>query len=181
MPSSAVRHFADPDAYAASLRATSLDLVLSQRGSFSGRIVRVDLHDLWLQRFSENLGQVGHSAITAARAVISFYAQPGPDQVWNGRPTGPAQLVQHSEAEHFYRRSSGASDRMALSLPSSVAASVFPAVSGASLSAPHIPRVLTPSPRAMCRLRRLHGHVGRLAEQAPEIIANAEVARGLEQ
>src|SRR3954447_547783 len=163
MPSSAVRLFADPDAYAASLRASSLELVLSQRGVFSGRIVCVDLHDMWLQRFWENLPQIGHSAIIPGRAVISFYARKGPDQFWNGRPTGPSEIIQDSEAEQFYRRSSGPSDRMAMSLPLVVAASVLPATSGASLGVPHISRVLTPPSAAIARLRRLHAQICRLA------------------
>ena len=32
------------------------------RGRFAAKIIRIDLHDLWMQRFSDNLPRVGHSA-----------------------------------------------------------------------------------------------------------------------
>jgi len=41
--------------------------------------------------------------------------------------------------------------------------------------------LITPLPTAMARLQRLHAAAGDLAETAPEILANPEAARGLEQ
>src|SRR3954449_5972297 len=90
MPSSAVSTFTDPDDYAASLRASSLELSVTASGPFSGKITRIDLHQLWMQRFSEGLPQIGQSSILPGRAVVSFW--PGPDPIscgtaWNlGRP-----------------------------------------------------------------------------------------------
>src|SRR5438132_14069299 len=70
MPSSAVRTFTDPDDYAASLRATSLELAITASGRFSGAITRIDLHGLWMQRFSESLPQIGYSSVLPGRAVF---------------------------------------------------------------------------------------------------------------
>jgi transcriptional regulator GlxA family with amidase domain len=41
--------------------------------------------------------------------------------------------------------------------------------------------ILNPSPSALAKLRRLHAAAGDLAERAPEVIANPDAARGLEQ
>jgi AraC-like DNA-binding protein len=41
--------------------------------------------------------------------------------------------------------------------------------------------VVTPRPSAIARLWRLHAAAGRLAEEAPEVLANPDAARGLEQ
>jgi len=41
--------------------------------------------------------------------------------------------------------------------------------------------LVTPPPSAMATLQRLHAAAGHLAENAPEIIANPDAARGLEQ
>ena len=62
MPSSAVRTFSDPDDYATSIRATKAEVAVTGRGKFTAKLIRIDLHRLWMQRFSDNLPRVGHSA-----------------------------------------------------------------------------------------------------------------------
>ena len=59
MPSSAVRTFSDPDDYATSIRATKAEVTVSGRGKFTAKLIRIDLHRLWMQRFSDNLPRVG--------------------------------------------------------------------------------------------------------------------------
>jgi hypothetical protein len=71
MPSSAARTFTDPDDYAAAIRATKAELTVTGRGKFTAKLTRIDLHRLWMQRFSDNLPRVGHSAATSGRAIIS--------------------------------------------------------------------------------------------------------------
>ena len=72
MPSSAVRTFTDPDDYAALIRNTKAEVTVTGRGQFTAKITRIDLHRLWMQRFSDNLPRVGHSAGTGTRVNISF-------------------------------------------------------------------------------------------------------------
>jgi len=62
MPSSAVQTFTDPDDYSAAIRATRAELTVTGRGHFAAKITRIDLHRLWMQRFSDNLPRVAHSA-----------------------------------------------------------------------------------------------------------------------
>src|SRR5438128_1733081 len=181
MPSSAVRTFTDPGDYAASFRATSLELVITGRGQFSGDIIRIDLNRLWLQRYSESLPHIGHSATIRGRAIFSFWTQPGADQLWSGVETQPSNIARHSEGERFYRRSSASSHRASLSLPIEEMALIGAAMAGCDLTPPRDPLLITPPPAAMATLQRLHGAAGRLAEVAPEIIANPDAARGLEQ
>ena len=78
MPSSAVRTFTDPDDYAASMRATKAEVTVTGRGNFTAEITRIDLHRLWMQRFSDNLLRVGHSAAVSGRR--SSRSVPGLDQ-----------------------------------------------------------------------------------------------------
>jgi AraC-like DNA-binding protein len=49
------------------------------------------------------------------------------------------------------------------------------------LTPPKQALTITPAPSAMAKLQRLHAAVGLLAEEAPEITAHPEAARGLEQ
>jgi hypothetical protein len=54
MPSSAVQTFTDPDDYATSIRATRAELTVMGRGHFTAKLIRIDLHQLWMQRFFDN-------------------------------------------------------------------------------------------------------------------------------
>src|SRR5271165_4318996 len=181
MPSSAVRTFTDPDEYAASIRATSLELTVTGRGRFTGQGIRIDLHRLWMQRSCQNLPQIVHSSLVSGRAIISFPTLAELSQVWNGVKTLPSSFVRHSDGEHYYWRSSGPYHRGAMSLPVEDMASLGAAMAGCDLAPPRAPLFITPAPTAMARLQRLHAAAGRLAEEAPEIIADPDAARGLEQ
>jgi methylphosphotriester-DNA--protein-cysteine methyltransferase len=68
-----------------------------------------------------------------------------------------------------------------MSLPVDEMASLGAAMTGCDLMPPKQALTVTPSPSAMAKLQRLHAAAGQLAETAPEIIANADAARGLEQ
>src|SRR3954447_2175587 len=154
MPSSAICTFTDPDDYAASLRASSLELSITASGPFSGKITRIDLHQLWMQRFSESLPHIGHSSIFPGRAVVSFWIRPGPDQLWNGVESRPTSIARHSEGEQFYRRSSASSYRAAMSLPTDHLASIASAMAGSELTPPRDAVLITPPPAAMAKLQR---------------------------
>jgi hypothetical protein len=72
MPSSAVRTFSGPDDYAETIRATRAELTVTGCGHFSTKLIRIDLHHLWMQRFSDNLPRIFHSAMMPGRAIITF-------------------------------------------------------------------------------------------------------------
>jgi hypothetical protein len=70
MPSSAVRTFTDPDEYAASIRGGEVELTVAARGDFRAKLIRIDLHCLWMQRFADNLPRIIHSAHIPGRASV---------------------------------------------------------------------------------------------------------------
>jgi len=181
MPSSDVRTFSDPGAYAAAIRATTIDLTVMERGRFIGKRTRIDLHRLWMQRLSENMPRVVHSAFVTGRAIVTFRVHTGPDLAWGGAELQPSNIIRHTDGENAFQRSSGPAFWGAMSLPVGDMVSVGAAIAGLDLSPPKDPLVLTPSPSAMTRLQRLHAAAGDLADNAPEIIANPDAARGLEQ
>jgi AraC-like DNA-binding protein len=181
MPSSAVRIFTDPDDYAASIRATSAEVMVIGRGRFAARITRIDLHRLWMQRFFDHLPRVGHSAAQTGRAIISFRTEPGPSLLWSGVEMLPTNITRHSDGRNSFQRSSGSACWGAMSLPVEDMAFIGAAMAGCDLTPPRDVLTVTPAPGAMARLLRLHAAAGHLAEEAPEIIADPEAARGLEQ
>jgi hypothetical protein len=107
MPSSAVRTLSDPDDFATAIRATKAEVTVTGRGQFTAKITRIDLHRLWMQRFSDNLPRLGHSAGISGRAIISFRTQPGPSLLWGGAEMHPTNIVRHAEGESTFQRSSG--------------------------------------------------------------------------
>jgi AraC-like DNA-binding protein len=181
MPSSAVDTFADPGDYAMAIRATTIDLTVTERGHFIGKRIRIDLHRLWMQRLSENLPRTLHSAFVPRRAIVTFRTRPGPSLAWGGAELQPSNIIRHNEGESAFQHSSGPACWGAMSLPVADMVSVGAAIAGLDLTPPKDPLVLSPSPAAIGTLQRLHAAAGDLAENAPEIIANPEAARGLEQ
>jgi len=68
-----------------------------------------------------------------------------------------------------------------VSLPVEEIASIGATMAGCDLTPPRDTMRVTPPPEVMTRLQRLHAAATHLAETAPEIIANPDAARGLEQ
>ena len=79
MPSSAVRTFTDPDDYAAFISASKAEVTVTARGQFAAELTGIRLHQLWMQKFSENLPRILHSAV----APLSASAH-APDQTCSG-------------------------------------------------------------------------------------------------
>jgi AraC-like DNA-binding protein len=180
MPSSAVRTFTDPDDYAASIRATRAELTVMGRGHFTAKLTRIDLHRLWMQRFFDNLPRVAHSAPRTGRATISFRTAPGPSFLWSGVEMQPTGIMRHSEGKNSFQHTADAACWGAMSLPVEDMVSVGAAMAGCDLTPPKDALIVIPPPAVMAKLQRLHAAAGRLAEEAPEIIANPDAARGLE-
>jgi AraC-like DNA-binding protein len=93
----------------------------------------------------------------------------------------PTNIVRHSEGQNYHRRSAGFASYGSMSLPVEEMATVGEAMAAVDLTPPPDAMLITPPPAAMTRLQRLHAAAGHLAENAPEVIANPEAARGLEQ
>jgi len=181
MPSSAVYTFTDPDEYAAVFPATSADLTITGRGQFIANATRIDLHRLWMLRFSDSLPRVKHSANITGRTIISFRTQHGPGLFCNGQEMHPGNIKQLGPGQSANQQSAGLASVGVMSLPVEDMASVGRAIAGIDLEPPRDPLIVTPPAPAMAKLQRLHAAAARLAENAPEIISHHEAARGLEQ
>ena len=181
MPSSAVDTFADPDDFAASIRATRYELTITGRGAFSAERTRIDLHRLWLQRFTSNLPFVGHSATMRGRAILTFRTAPGPEMLVDGVALPQDGIVRLGEAQQTFQRVAGAIAWGAMSLPVAEIAALGPALAGRDPGPAAHATVARAPPAALARLQRLHAAAGGLAHSAPEVIANPDAARGLEE
>ena len=181
MPSSVARSFADPDYYATAIRQGTSEVTQTARGHFTAHLTRIDLHKLWMQRFSETVARVKHTTGWGGRAVIAFPTRPGLRQSWSGVDLQSTEIIRLSEGSSYYQHSAGATSYGTMSLPVADMTSLGASIAGRDLSPPCDALIVTPLPSAMAKLQRLHAAAGHLAETAPEVIANPEAARGLEQ
>jgi AraC-like DNA-binding protein len=181
MPSSAVRTFTDPDEYAAAMQHGTVGLTLTQRGTFSARLYRIELRRLWMQRFSANLGWSARIDYWGGRVAIAFQTRPGPGMTRNGRECDSASITRLSAGESYYLRAPGPPSYGTISVPIDEVVSHGAAVDGCDQTPPKDYLILNPPPSALAKLRQLHEAAGHLAENSPEIIASPDAARGLEQ
>jgi AraC-like DNA-binding protein len=181
MPSSTVRSFSDVDEYSAAIRQGTVQMTVTGRGHFSAKLIRIDLHRLWMQRFSDDLPRVAHIDGHGERAIISFRTQPGPSMSWAGFDLQPSAILRHRVGGPSFQHTTGPSTFGSMSLPLEDFESVIGVVAGSDVRPPRDTLVATPRVAAMEKLQRLHATAGYLAETSPEIIANPEAARGLEQ
>ena len=181
MQSSDVRSFTDPDAYAAAIRQGTVQVTVTGRGHFAAQLIRIDLHRLWMQRFSETQPRIAVTESPGKRAVISFRTRPGPRLSYNGVDLLPTNIVQNREGGKFLQYSTGATGYAAMSLTVADMVSAGAAIAGCDLTPPRDSRILAPPASAVAKLQRLHAAAGHLAKTTPEILAHPEAARGLEQ
>jgi len=181
MPSSSVHTFTDPDDYAASIRATTAHLTIVGRGCFAAKLIRIDLHDLSIGRFSENLPRVAHVEVQPGRANISFRTEPGSSLLTSGLELHQTDILHRGAAHDYFQQSVGPTEFGSLSLPVEELASVGAEIAGCDLTQPTNTLAITPPSPAMARLQNLHAAAGALAEEAPAVIANPAAAHGLGQ
>jgi len=91
------------------------------------------------------------------------------------------KIARLPEGVSSFLHSSGSASWGSMSLPIEDESALGETFAGYDLAPPRNAMLTTPPPSAMARLQRLHAAAGQLAEDAPEIIAQPEAARGLEQ
>src|SRR5271166_1898830 len=97
----------DPDEYAACVRAARVEPAITGRGRFAAKLVRVDLHRLWMQGFSEILPRILHYDLVPGRAIIAFPRRAGPSTLWDGVELAPTAIIRFREGQSGFQRSTG--------------------------------------------------------------------------
>jgi AraC-like DNA-binding protein len=181
MLSSAVRTFTDPDDWTTSFRGSQAELTITARGQFSANLTWIRLHRLQMQRFFDNLPRILQVAHVHRRATISFLEPQGPPQRWSGTELAAGDIMLHSLDQNHFQQTFGFASSGFMSLPVEDFVSAGATMVGCDLTPPKDSLIFHPPPYALTKLRRLHAAAGDLAEEAPEVIANSDAARGLEQ
>jgi AraC-like DNA-binding protein len=183
MASSQVMSFTDPVEYAAAIQGVDVDVDPSATGPFAASLTRITFKSLVLLRLSENQPRIMRVAPRYGRIpVISFQTKPGPSVFERGAERTSDSITRHAMHEPYFQRSVVPVGLASLSFPAGDMQSVgLAAAECEELMPPRSHTVLTPRPGAMARLRELHRAAALLATEMPDVLANPEVARGLEQ
>ena len=108
MPGSGTSTFIDPDDYQASLDRVPLDLLLvMSRGEFKAWVTSARLNHLYLLRSEEDVPRLAYVSLSPALVFVVFPARLSPPIVWGGVELHPGEIVLHSRAERFHRRTAG--------------------------------------------------------------------------
>jgi hypothetical protein len=134
MPRSALRSFFDPDDCAAATRAGTVELAITAGGHFKAKLVRIDLHRLWMQRFSDNLPRIGEvSNLLQAASYITFRTQPGPRLVQGGVEIRSSAILRQGQVRDYHHRSAGSATLASMSMPVEDLAAVGKTLGGCEL------------------------------------------------
>jgi len=181
MPSSMIRVAADPHELAAAVRMLGTDFTVTRSGTFAAEVTRIDLHTVWMQRGQESLPRIMQYDQTPLRFGFVFFGGPDTHITINGITPSITDLVLQPGGLSYSHVSDGPAEWGSLSLPMAEAQELCGLLACHDLKrAPSGPTVIA-APIALARLQRVHAAATRLAETAPEVIANPEAARGLEQ
>jgi AraC-like DNA-binding protein len=178
VPSSAFRTFTEPDEYAAAIVGAAHRFTITQRGTFSANLTFVDLHQLWMQRLSDNLPRVDNCDISAERAIIAFRAPSAVSLVHNGVQQAENHITRLGPGRTYSQRSAGPAVYCGMSLPIDEMDTWVATTLGRDLP-PTYDVTIKATSDAMARLQRLHAAAGALAEDAPGVLADSDAARGL--
>jgi AraC-like DNA-binding protein len=173
--------YTNPDDYRAGMEDVNLDLVLTGRGNFKARLTWVELPQLHLLRSRENVQRIAHISLAPVRTFLSFPLASPSSLVWNGVGLGPGDIVLHSCGERSHQWTKGSSQWALVSFPLGQLPYYCKVLAELDLIEQPVSRILRPPPSAAVQLRRLYSKACRLAERNPEIFAQREAARAVEQ
>jgi AraC-like DNA-binding protein len=181
MPSISVQATNDADEFRLAIRPTTEAMIVTGRGRFSASVMRIDLHNLRMQRFRENLSRVWELQVPRARSAIAFTLGHGSSICWRGVDIAANEVIPLRAGTYGLHVLPGEAQWGSMSLPSECLTEASIALLGRDVTPPPDAVAFTIPPLALRLLRRLHAAAGGLAETAPEIIENPDAARGLEQ
>jgi AraC-like DNA-binding protein len=182
MPRSTITTFTDPCVYQEAVRSSQVEVLITAGGEFQAELTHIDLYRLSLQRGRETLPRAGRGAMNRGRTAIYFLI--GADQEPGhhcGIEFSPGEIVINDPGSTYHHMTSASCHWGDLSLTWDDLAVAGCALRGVDRTATALPQILRPRPALMSRFLNLHEVAGNMARTAPDLLAQPEVARALEQ
>jgi AraC-like DNA-binding protein len=183
MPASEVRAFTDPDAFHAAFHRTTTQGVVTTPGNFHAELTRVDFYRLWMSRCNESLPRILNIAPTPMeRAVIIFPTdERQPALRVSGMALSSGQIITWCSTAPIHHLTAAACRWGSMSLTCEDVAGFTETILGRELTLPTFLGCIRPAAPLLSRLSNLRDAAGHLARTAPDILAQSEVARAMEQ
>ena len=181
MPRCATFTHDDPIPYQAAIRGGEVELAVTAKGGFRGKLIRIDLHKLWMQHGTENLPRVMHCVMSKQRAGFVFNADPSASAAhYSGLKLDPNAIFVLGPGSSAHSRTVGPHSWASMSLATEDLSAASRALVGGELTDRPAVRLLHANPAHMDRLMRLHMAARGFAELAPETLAHPEISVALE-
>jgi AraC-like DNA-binding protein len=182
MPDSVTSAFSDPEDFAAAFRTEGcVGLLITGRGQFQARLTQVTLNVLRLSAADERLARVAFLAIPADMMLIMLPMDGAPLPIYGGKVTRAGEIMTISPGAQLHARSEGHSEGGAIWLPVKELVRYGGALTGAAFAIPSAVQHRRPPARLGRHLRGLHAAAIRIAATRPQVLVEAQAARGLEQ
>jgi AraC-like DNA-binding protein len=179
MVSGGCRSYTEPDEFAKGILGAKVDLAILLPGHFDARISTIHLNSFRMQRIAANLPLISHMRNLGGRTSFIFHTQPGQSMMRDGDQVSSDSMVRVGSPQSHFHRSSGPINWGVISIPLENVPAV--ATAGFDLTPPPRDLVITPRIGALATLQRLHQAAALVAAEAPELLANPEAVRGMEQ
>jgi AraC-like DNA-binding protein len=181
MPQCAAFTYDDPMPYQAAIRAGEVEVSVIAKGDFRGKLIKIDLNNLWMQSGWENLPRVIQASVSPKRTGIQFLADAGqPALQHTGVKLHARAIAALQPGSTYHFRSQSPCHWAAMSLTPETFRAVSNALLGRDLTARPNIHFVHPNAAHMTRLVLLHSAARQLAIAAPDMIAHPEVASALE-
>ena len=173
--------FDEPDQFAASARGARLGFLVTARGRYRADLTRINFDQLWMQRTRQSLPFVARASGDKSRHVIIFYETGRPSMQHTGMEISPGDLVVDAYGSEHYFRTETDSRNGSMSLTTEDLAAACITLTGREPGRRQKTSMVRPSPYLTSRLMNLHKAAADLGVTAPDILAQPEVAKAMEQ
>lgn len=181
MPWCRVLEFTDPEACQAAVMGSDVKLLQPKRGSFHAEITQIGMNKLWMQRFKVALPLISTTAVTSKRKYIGFLLEPSHSSMHHCGLEVSRNDIVVGRLDELHQRSGESFRYGTMSLPVDELFALYRTIIGRDLLDKPQVRMARLNLELMSRLRKLHDAIGQLANTAPELFANPEMVRALEQ
>jgi AraC-like DNA-binding protein len=177
-----IQEFEEPGEVTAAVSPARIEIIPTESGRFCENFASLDFPRLTLRSYRESLSRLAHATRPPDRAYIGFL----PDEtlapvVVDGLDVDAHAIVQFGSARDSIHRSFSRTGWANLSVSHSDLDALNAGIGGRDLTAGAAPRLLVPDKERLRRLRSLHAGVIALAAHSPEFLAEAELARSVEE
>src|SRR5262249_58309426 len=159
----------------------NVTLVVTGRGPFRARLTWLKMRDVRVLLGRESAARIAYVSLLPGRAFAALPLKSEVAPTWSGVAVRPGDIVFHSLGERAHQWTTGASRWGLVSLPLGRLVAYGKALAELELTPPPVGRVLRPPRTLIPSLSPLLSSACRVAETKPEVFAEDEAARALEQ